>query len=125
MREIKFRGKRIDTGEWVYGWYYYCLYMNEHNILMNTHTKDKRQMAFEIDFKTLGGKTPFQDVEGNELFEGDICTDWLGRKLKVVFRKGKWQWEALGKTNFKYSDMFEWFEDKCKVEVIGNIHEEE
>lgn len=71
MREIKFRGKDLKTGEWVYG-------------DLEIHRKDSRRLIhsynengdysrqYDVDEETIGQFTGMHDDDGTEIWEGDI-----------------------------------------------------
>ena len=65
MRTIKFRAKRIDNGEWVYG--HYLQIGDKHFISCNA-------FPCEVDESTLGQFTGSSNA-GEEFCEGDIIFD--------------------------------------------------
>ena len=81
-REILFRGKRIDTGEWIEGWY--CKQVFSRWPLKSCIIPSQLAEAGEISHfaiipETVGQFTGLTDKGGKRIFEGDIIAGKIGK----------------------------------------------
>lgn len=115
MREILFRGKRTDNGEWVEG-YLYRISEELNPFIMLKNAEDE---SYEVDPETIGRYTGSIDKNRTKIFEGDIVraiTHLTEIYVEAVtFKNGafwykNWSWIKFG---FKFG----------KIEVIGNIYD--
>ena len=120
MREIKFRGKRDDNGEWVYG----DLINKHHNIIIGcsieteyTASDNEPSVMFKYEMhsvipETIGQFTGEKDSKGVDIYEGDLAKDDDNLYASI-------DWNQL---TFTYDG--EWLNDfNGAIEVIGNIHD--
>ena len=135
MRDILFRGKRVDNGEWVYS--SIIMQDKEHKLLSTEVELFDGQKWRAVDPETVGEYTGLTDKNGKKIFEGDIVklTDKsFGYKWKEVVEFGNpngnytwgWQLKPIGKAKNVNTDILCWVEMEeagafCKI--IGNIHD--
>lgn len=126
MREIKFRGKRLDNGEWVYG---YFLVSQKEDKKLYIVADVLHSELFVIDPKTIGQCTGLIDKNCVEVFEGDICKYVNPYNKESYIRDVRYcpMFACFGLYK-KDGSIYEYESDWLKiveVEVIGNIHEHE
>lgn len=133
MREILFKAKRLDIGEWVEGYYAFA---SEILCKDNVHvifTGDGFNWWYEIDPQTVCQYTGLTDKNGVKIFEGDkTYYDWYnsstGSRLNVLMKIGFLDGEFCMIPIGKYKDRV-WNIRLCneqnKIEIIGNIHDKE
>lgn len=116
-REIKFRGKRLDNGEWVYG--FIVIDFDGTHIVWQESREDVWTIE-TVDPATVGQFTGLKDKNGREIYEGDILEEYPGYYFEVVWSnewaKFKLQWRTKG---YQYP---EWNRG-VEMVVIGNIHD--
>lgn len=138
--ELKFRGKRTDNGQWVYGLSYQYqgkLYI-ANEVIEHPSNSDPAGTwiynEYEVNPETVGQSTTLSDKNGNDIYEGDILTykNEYGRKnIHRVYReKGglviNSHSEDINKESIDFyeatADMqtAQWIE-QCVI--IGNIHD--
>lgn len=122
-RDIKFRGKRIEDGQWIYGYLANAESINNINEVAAPNE--------DVDPDTIGQFIGMFDNWGNEIYEGDIFTV-NGRYPKVVaYRKDRAAFcianiDELGNKWLSpwQCPASDWWKDYNRdIAVIGNIYD--
>ena len=119
MREIKFRGKRIDNGEWVYG----CIHFNYEYTKCHIHPRGERLMSFDVIPETVGQHIGPKNKNGKEIYDGDILRD-RNTSYHVAWDDYRFCFTIQGVPDgFEHGVAITVKPQLEECEIIGNIHE--
>ena len=135
MREILFRGKRCDNGEWVQGYYIRAdHHWHNHGIHKDWITLGASANGgwfalhnkYAVKAETIGQFTGLTDNNGKKIFEGDII-EWFAQGESerpdfgyIEYDEQSFAWRVCWQ---KYDPDFMEGMQQEYISVIGNIHD--
>lgn len=116
-REIKFRGKSLDTNRWVYGYAVFDSTLENATIVNKQGINEMHLWAVEP--KSVSQLVGIKNEYGFDIYEGDIIhsDQWNPSTYQVCFDRGAFYIADKNKeevADIKYAEQFK---------VIGNIYE--
>ena len=155
MREIIFRGKRVDNGEWVYGQliskkcvrdngmpdryfdWVECNYSYIYEDNIENNIEEYPTKFVEVIPETIGQFTGLYDKDKKPIYEGDIIDIHQtinGYNQFVIEYKdygfgakyyNQKENKAIRWYEYDLDELFDVNESEKEIEVIGNIHDKE
>lgn len=125
MREIKFRGKRLDNGEWIEG---DLLRMLDHWFIFPNPAPEGID-KYAVDPATVGQYTGLKDKNGKEIYEGDVIRSPLSedktRPHRIFYHTGNaaFMGALVDRKELCYLRLDQDWIYKFGKEVIDNIHD--
>lgn len=135
MREILFRGKRVDNDKWVYGSLIvrccgaFIVDKNSKTSLqrVTTYNSEFDWRSIEVKPETVGEFTNLTDKNGNKIFEGDIVKSCFRSDADKEPMTVEFHAERRGWFPFACGDGCGCCEEDTylpiSVEVIGNVYD--
>ena len=127
-RIIKFRGRDIKTGEFVFG----DLETRPREDIMVIHQYNEDgsyRSQVKVDPETVGQFTGWKPLKCGELYDGDIIAfdDWAfneRERKRMKHHVGVIRWsDEYGKYQIECNDGFYDGNDVADPQLLGNIHE--
>ncbi len=122
MREIKYRGKRVDNSEWVYGYVYHDQRFNNGVSCCDVMIiRDECDEDFEVKENTVGQCTGRIDESDVEIYEDDkvVVEGDNEEPGVVVWDDDELEWGIdVGNIRMKMGCFY-----SRDIAIIGNVHD--
>lgn len=130
----KYRGRRVDNGEWVYGYYLKTHSINTHwiikerlycsDIILGLDPKMPKHLqgCYKVIPETVGQATGRKDIDKKEIFRNDALKD-CGIQYLVCYGESEYGLGWYIKTKTADGGIYRFDKSVSNMKIFGNIHE--
>ena len=118
MRDIKFKSKRADNGDWIFGDLVTSMYVGQDG----TWIKPKYDVIIPVDEEYVCEYSGMKDRNFKEIYEGDIVNVFMDSnnpiRMYVVYEYGEW---GIREKYDPTVHSLDYYTEQKQVVVISNI----